>query len=99
MKLTDCPYVEPARLELTHTLAVPAVTVNWGGSEPVSIEEWCAYLGGLAGVEARFEPTEQTIDSVQIDTTRMHELAGRTSVPWREGMRRMAKALHPYRVT
>src|SRR5580692_2250620 len=79
--------------------AVPAVTVNWGGSDPVSIEEWCAYLGGLAGVEARFEPTEQTIDSVQIDTTRMHELAGRTTVPWREGMRRMAKALHPDRVT
>ena len=30
--------------------------------------------------------------------TRMHELAGRTTVPWREGMRRMAKALHPDRV-
>jgi hypothetical protein len=25
----------------------------------------------------------------------MHELAGTTTVPWREGMRRMAKALHP----
>jgi hypothetical protein len=35
---------------------------------------------------------------VQIDTTRMHELAGQTSVPWREGMHRMAKALHPDRV-
>jgi UDP-glucuronate 4-epimerase len=78
--------------------SVPAVTVNWGGSEPVSIEEWCAYLAGLAGTEARFEPTEQTIDSVQIDTTRMHELAGQTSVSWRDGMRRMAKALHPDRV-
>ncbi len=77
---------------------VPAVTVNWGGSEPVSIEEWCTYLGGLVGVEARFEPTEQTIDSVQIDTTRMHELAGRTTVPWREGMLRMARALHPDKV-
>ena len=79
--------------------AVPAVTVNWGGSEAVSIEEWCAYLGGLVGAEPRFEPTEQTIDSVQIDTTRMHELAGPTTVPWREGMRRMARALHPDKVT
>src|SRR5271157_5536368 len=26
--------------------SVPAVTVNWGGSVPVSIEEWCTYLGG-----------------------------------------------------
>ena len=25
----------------------------------------------------------------------MHELAGQTTVPWREGMARMAKALHP----
>ncbi|HWF16866.1 MAG TPA: NAD(P)-dependent oxidoreductase [Acidimicrobiales bacterium] len=78
--------------------AVPAVTVNWGGSEPVSIEEWCTYLGELAGVEASFDPTTQTIDSVQIDTTRMHELAGRTTVPWRDGMRRMARILHPDKV-
>jgi UDP-glucuronate 4-epimerase len=75
--------------------SVPAVTVNWGGSEPVSIEEWCTYLGELTGVTAAFEPTEQTIDSVPIDTTRMHELAGRTTVPWRDGMRRMAQTLHP----
>ena len=74
---------------------VPAVTVNWGGSEPVSIEEWCTYLAELTGTEARFEPTAHTIDSVQIDTTRMHELIGPTTVPWRDGMRRMAKALHP----
>ena len=56
--------------------SVPATTVNWGGSEGVSIEEWCAYLAGLTGAEARFEPSEATIDSVEIDTTRMHELIG-----------------------
>jgi UDP-glucuronate 4-epimerase len=75
--------------------SVPAVTVNWGGSEPVSIEEWCTYLAELTGTEARFAPTEHTIDSVQIDTTRMHELIGPTTVPWREGMLRMARARHP----
>ena len=78
--------------------SVPATTVNWGGSEGVSIEEWCAYLAELTGIEARFEPTAQTIDSVQIDTTRMHELVGPTTVPWRDGMKRMAKALHPDKV-
>jgi len=78
--------------------SVPAVTVNWGGSEPVSIEEWCTYLAELAGIEARFERTELTIDSVEIDTTRMHDLVGPTTVPWREGMRRMARALHPDKV-
>jgi nucleoside-diphosphate-sugar epimerase len=76
----------------------PATTVNWGGSEAVSIEEWCTYLAGLVGVEARFEPTAQTIDSVQIDLTRMHQLVGPTSVPWRDGMRRMAASLHPDKV-
>jgi nucleoside-diphosphate-sugar epimerase len=75
--------------------SLPAVTVNWGGSRPVSIEEWCTYLAELTGTDAKFEPTARTIDSVQIDTTRMHELIGRTTVPWRDGMRRMAKALHP----
>jgi nucleoside-diphosphate-sugar epimerase len=75
--------------------SVPAVTVNWGGSEPVSIEEWCTYLAALTGTEARFEATTHTIDSVQIDTTRMHEIAGPTTVPWRDGMRRMVRSLHP----
>ena len=65
--------------------SVPAVTVNWGGSEPVSIEEWCTYLAELAGTEARFEPTEHTIDSVQIDTTRMHELVGPDDGPLARG--------------
>ena len=78
--------------------SVPAVTVNWGGSEGVSIEEWCGYLAELAGIEAQFAPTTLTIDSVQIDTTRMHELAGRTTVPWREGMKKMAQKLHPDKV-
>jgi len=78
--------------------SVPATTVNWGGSEPVSIEDWCTYLGTLVGVEPRFAPTGHTIDSVQIDTTRMHELAGPTTVPWRDGMRRMVEALHPDRL-
>jgi nucleoside-diphosphate-sugar epimerase len=84
---------------LLHAASVPAVTVNWGGSDAVSIEEWCTYLAELTGTVAHFEPTEHTIDSVQIDTTRMHELAGRTSVPWRDGMRRMAQVLHPDLVT
>jgi nucleoside-diphosphate-sugar epimerase len=83
---------------LLNVASVPATTVNWGGSEAVSIEEWCTYLAELTGIEATFEPTSHTIDSVQIDTTRMHELVGETTVPWREGMKRMAKALHPDKV-
>jgi UDP-glucuronate 4-epimerase len=79
--------------------SIPATTVNWGGSEAVSIEEWCTYLAELTGIEARLDPTPNTIDSVQIDTTRMHELIGPTSVAWRDGMKRMVQALHPDKIS
>jgi UDP-glucuronate 4-epimerase len=74
--------------------SVPATVVNWGGDTPVSIEEWCTYLAGITGLDARFEPTEHTIDSVQLDLTRMHELAGPTAVDWKDGMRQMVAARH-----
>ena len=73
----------------------PATTVNWGGDDAVSIEEWCGYFSELTGIAARFAPTEHTIDSVQIDLDRMHELVGPTSVHWRDGMRRMVQTRHP----
>ena len=74
---------------------VPATVVNWGGDEGVSIETWCGYLSELTGIEARFEPTASTIDSVQIDLSRMHALVGTTTVAWRDGLRRMVATRHP----
>jgi nucleoside-diphosphate-sugar epimerase len=74
---------------------VPAVTVNWGGTDPVSVEEWCTYMGELTGLKVAFDPTDATIDSVMVDLTRLHALVGETTVPWREGMRRMVEARHP----
>jgi len=75
--------------------SVPATIVNWGGSEAVSIEDWCAWLGELTGLEPVFAPTRRTIESTCIDTTRMHELIGPTQVPWRDGFRRMVAARRP----
>jgi UDP-glucuronate 4-epimerase len=83
---------------LVSAAGVPATTVNWGGEDGVSIEEWCTYLGELTGLAATFEPTTATIDSVQIDLTRMHELVGTPSVGWRDGFRRMVSARHPERL-
>src|SRR5262245_24716971 len=60
--------------------SVPATIVNWGG-EPASIEEWCAYLGELTGIEPKFEETDQTIGSVTIDRSRMHDLVGKATTP------------------
>jgi UDP-glucuronate 4-epimerase len=73
----------------------PATTVNWGGEDGVSIEAWCGYFSELTGLPARFAPTDNTIDSVQIDLTRMHELVGTPTVGWRDGLRRMVEARHP----
>jgi UDP-glucuronate 4-epimerase len=72
-----------------------ALTVNWGGEDAVSIEEWCTELGAMTGLTPTFAPTADTIDSVQIDLTRMHEVAGTPSVRWRDGFRRMVEARHP----
>ena len=80
---------------LIEIASVPATILNWGGSDVVSIEEWCGYLGELTGLTPRFEPTTRTIESTAVDTTRMEELIGKTQVPWREGFRRMVEALHP----
>ena len=73
----------------------PATVVNWGGSQSASIEEWCGYLGELTGLTPTFAPTTETIDSVEIDLTRMHELVGPTSVHWKDGMRRMVESSSP----
>ena len=75
--------------------SVPATVVNWGGDEAVSIEDWCAYLGTLIGAEPTFRPTDQTLQSVTVDLTRMHELVGHTKVPWQDGFARMVAARHP----
>jgi nucleoside-diphosphate-sugar epimerase len=75
--------------------AVPPVVVNWAGSETVSVEEYCAFMGELVGVEPVFEYTHQAHTPLWPDVTHMHEVLGRTKVPWREGFRRMVAARHP----
>ena len=72
--------------------SVPPVVVNWAGSETVSAEEYCTYLGGLLDKPVRFRYDERAPWPLWPDTTRMHEVLGRTRVPWREGMRRMVEA-------
>jgi UDP-glucuronate 4-epimerase len=74
---------------------VPPVVVNWSGSETVSIEDYCTYLGELVGVQPIFEYTADAHTPLWPDTTRMHQVLGKTKVPWREGFRRMVAARHP----
>ena len=80
---------------LLEVASVPATTVNWGGDERVSVEEWTAYLSELTGLPAKCEASEESLASVCLDLTKMHELIGHTTVPWREGFRRMVAAQRP----
>jgi len=73
---------------------VPATTVNWGGRAS-SIEEWCAEIGRLIGVEPQFADTDMTIASVEVDISRMVALTGEPTVPLAEGLARMVATRRP----
>ena len=75
--------------------ATPPVVVNWAGSETVSVEDYCRYMGELVGVEPVFEYTPKAHTPLWPDVTHMHDLLGATKVPWRDGFRRMIQARHP----
>lgn len=73
----------------------PPLVVNWAGSETVSIEDYCTYMGALVGIEPIFTYTAAAHTPLWPDVTRMHEVLGRTRVAWRDGFRRMIEARHP----
>ena len=81
--------------KLLGAATVPATIVNWGGDETSSIEEWSTYIGELLGKPATFVHTTDVLESVSVDLTRLHEIAGPSSVAWRDGIRRMAQHFHP----
>lgn len=73
----------------------PPQIVNWAGSETVSVEEYCRYMGELVGIEPVFEYTADAHTPLWPDVTHMHDVLGPTKIPWREGFRRMIAARHP----
>ena len=92
-----CAQLEP----LLDAASVPATIVNWGGDEPVSVQEWSAYFGELLGVEAegggRGDP--RRVASARSATTRSAaSITGPCRVGWREGFRRVAEHFYPDRV-
>ena len=80
---------------LVESGSVPARIVNWSGQQHVAIEEWCAYLGELIGIEPEFDFTDQTLETVMTDNSRMRELVGPAEVEWKDGLRRMVEDRHP----
>ncbi|MCP4952366.1 MAG: NAD(P)-dependent oxidoreductase, partial [Proteobacteria bacterium] len=70
-------------------------TVNFGGSQKVSIEEWCAYISEITGFQPVFKDNPEAFGSLCIDLEKMHSLIGETSVDWRDGIRRQMQNLAP----
>ena len=90
-----------AQLEpLLDAASVPATIVNWGGDEPVSVQEWSAYFGELLGVEAKVvvEEIPGASDRFGRRPHEAHRDHRPVPVGWREGFRRVAEHFHPDRV-
>lgn len=75
--------------------SVPATIVNWGGDQVVSIEDWCAYMGELTGLQPRFAPTEATIAAIIPDLSVLHATGFTCAVDWRSGIGRMVATCRP----
>ena len=75
--------------------STPATTLNWAGTEAVSIEDWSTELGRLTGLTPDFAPTEATLESIVADTSRLNALGFTPKVGWREGMRRLVETARP----
>jgi nucleoside-diphosphate-sugar epimerase len=75
--------------------STPPLVVNWSGSETVSVEDYCTYMGELVGIAPIFEYSHDAHTPLWPDVAYMHEVLGRTQIHWRDGMRRMIRARHP----
>ena len=69
------------------------LVVNWAGSETVSAEDYCTYLGELVGQPVRIRYDAAAPWPLWPDVEKMHAVLGRTEVPWREGMQRIVAAI------
>jgi UDP-glucuronate 4-epimerase len=72
--------------------SIPPLVVNFAGSETVSAEDYCRYLGELIGKDVTVRYDAAAPWPLWPDVSLMHEVLGRTTVPWRQGMQRMAEA-------
>jgi nucleoside-diphosphate-sugar epimerase len=85
---------------LLDAASVPATIVNWGGDEPVSVQQWTAYLNELFDRDSKVvveEAPGASVGSVA-DHTKRAAITGPSRVGWRDGIRRVAQQLYPHLV-
>lgn len=87
-----------ALLDAAH---VPATIINWAGDEAVSVQEWVAYMGRLAGQEAKVtvEEIPGTLRGSVADISKRRSHTGPCRVSWRDGLQRTWAARHGDSVT
>jgi nucleoside-diphosphate-sugar epimerase len=81
---------------LLEAATVPATVVNWAGDEAVSVQEWAAHMGELAGREAQVlvQETPGTLRGSVADISRRSSITGPCKVGWRDGLARTWAARH-----
>jgi nucleoside-diphosphate-sugar epimerase len=81
---------------LLDAASVPATVVNWAGDEPVSVQEWCAYVGELTGKPAKVDVQELpgTLRGSVASSEKRASFTGPCRVGWHEGFRRTLEARH-----
>jgi nucleoside-diphosphate-sugar epimerase len=79
---------------LLDAASVDTTIVNWAGDEPASVQEWCAYIGELAGITPVVNAVEQpgTLRGSVTDNTRRASFTGPCTVGWRDGIRSVFEA-------
>jgi nucleoside-diphosphate-sugar epimerase len=79
---------------LLDAAATPATIVNWGGDDVVTIQDWCAFFGRLAGVPATVETiaVPGTRPGNIADSQKRRALTGPCAVDWQVGARRLVEA-------
>jgi nucleoside-diphosphate-sugar epimerase len=82
---------------LLSAASVPATIVNWGGDEPVSAQEWCAYMGSLVDRAPRVVVNEApgSQRGVVVDISKRQAVTGPCKVAWQDGIKAMVMARHP----
>ena len=82
-----CAQLEP----LLDAATVPATIVNWGGDEPVSVQEWSAYFGELLGVD-----TEIVVEPIPGRVGRLGRRPHQADLDHRPVPGRLARRLPPH---
>jgi nucleoside-diphosphate-sugar epimerase len=83
---------------LLDAATVQATIVNWGGDEIVTVQQWCRYLGELAGREPDLTVTAvpgSQLGSI-LDSTKRRGITGPCQVSWQDGMRDLVENRPPH---